>query len=61
MDAVQYTSLEFFRSCLAKNKNVSNLNTLQHAIAGFGAGMVVSFVASPIELIKAKLQLQVIL
>lgn len=54
-DATQMTSLHYFRNLLSKN---GKLTVLDHAMAGVGAGMVVSFVANPIELVKAKLQLQ---
>ena len=66
MDATQMGSLHFFRTYLCNksdplgtdNNYMQTLTTKQHALAGFGAGMVVSFVASPIELLKAKLQVQ---
>jgi hypothetical protein len=49
MDGTQYTALSVFRSLLSSN---GKLSTLDHSFAGLGAGMVVSFVASPIELVK---------
>lgn len=57
MDATQMTSLTYFRH-LITSRYGEELGSFKHAIAGTGAGIVVSFVASPIELIKVKLQLQ---
>ncbi|KAJ1539611.1 hypothetical protein HK405_012674, partial [Cladochytrium tenue] len=34
------------------------LSVAEHSLAGLGAGIVVSFVATPVELLKAKLQVQ---
>ncbi|KAJ3274709.1 hypothetical protein HDV01_002231 [Terramyces sp. JEL0728] len=56
MDSVQLGSLTNFR-LLLKNGD-EPLTVGQHAIAGLGAGFIVSFVASPIELLKGKLQIQ---
>ncbi|KAI8903189.1 mitochondrial carrier domain-containing protein [Gorgonomyces haynaldii] len=53
MDSTQMGSLHFFKTFFDKP-----LSTRDHAIAGMGAGIVVSFVATPIELLKAKLQVQ---
>jgi solute carrier family 25 carnitine/acylcarnitine transporter 20/29 len=56
MDSVQMGSLTTYRMLLQDSKG--NLTLLEHSLAGIGAGITVSFVASPIEIIKAKLQIQ---
>ena len=58
MDATQMGALTYFRTALAQNNPNNTIGVAEHAIAGLGAGLAVSFVASPIELIKAKLQVQ---
>ncbi|KAJ3355124.1 hypothetical protein HDU91_005702 [Kappamyces sp. JEL0680] len=58
MDSVQMGSLTTFRLFLAGDGNVKHLTIGQHALAGLGAGITVSFVATPVELIKSKLQVQ---
>ena len=53
-------SLNIFKSELNKRHPQTDLTISEHALAGLGAGMTVSFVASPIELLKARLQIQCI-
>jgi solute carrier family 25 carnitine/acylcarnitine transporter 20/29 len=55
MDSVQMGSLTNFRLLL---KSDGELSLKGHALAGMGAGIVVSFVATPIEVVKARLQIQ---
>lgn len=56
MDSVQMGSLTTYRMLLQDSRG--ELSLLDHAVAGFGCGITVSFVASPVEIIKAKLQIQ---
>ena len=56
MDSVQMGSLTTYRMLLQDSRG--QLSLLDHAVAGFGCGITVSFVASPVEIIKAKLQIQ---
>lgn len=71
MDSVMLGSLTVYRRLLAEHvfnvdptapKNTpgvrSSLPTIGHGIAGIFAGMTVSFVAAPVEHIKARLQIQ---
>ncbi|CAK9441005.1 uncharacterized protein LODBEIA_P48740 [Lodderomyces beijingensis] len=60
MDATMLGSLHFYRHWLMENvyPDHSQLPLSGHAIAGFGSGMTVSFVAAPVEQIKARLQVQ---
>lgn len=46
------------RLAIAGEKAASKLPTLGHAIAGVMAGATVSFIAAPVEHIKARLQIQ---
>lgn len=46
------------RITIAGEKAASKLPTLGHAIAGVMAGATVSFIAAPVEHIKARLQIQ---
>lgn len=46
------------RVTIAGEKAASKLPTLGHAIAGVMAGATVSFIAAPVEHIKARLQIQ---
>lgn len=55
MDAVMLGSLSNYRRLLALD---GRLYYWQHALAGLGAGLTVSFVATPIEHVKARLQIQ---
>lgn len=56
MDSVQWFSLRKFRLMLQDSNGSLSLSS--HCLAGLGSGLVVSFVASPIEILKAKLQVQ---
>lgn len=56
MDSVMLGSLSNYRRCLAAEDG--KLTLPQHAIAGLGAGLTVSLVATPIEHVKARLQVQ---
>jgi solute carrier family 25 carnitine/acylcarnitine transporter 20/29 len=56
MDSVQLGTLTNLRLLLKKEGK--ELSTLDHALAGLGAGIVVSFVATPVEVLKARLQVQ---
>ncbi|KAJ3241758.1 hypothetical protein HDU81_010402 [Chytriomyces hyalinus] len=58
MDSTQLVTLTNLRLLLQSNHPSTPLSTAEHALAGTGAGFVVSFVATPIELLKAKLQVQ---
>lgn len=55
MDSVMLGSLSNYRRLLAPD---GNLALWQHTLAGLGAGLTVSFVATPIEHVKARLQIQ---
>ncbi|KAJ3292565.1 hypothetical protein HDU76_007154, partial [Blyttiomyces sp. JEL0837] len=60
MDATQMFTLTNLRHIL-KQYNPdpkAPLSLFQHSLAGLGAGLVVSFVATPVELLKAKMQVQ---
>ncbi|KAI9184244.1 hypothetical protein H9P43_003297 [Blastocladiella emersonii ATCC 22665] len=57
MDSVQLGTLTNLRNLLKDDKGTP-LTVPQHALAGLGAGLTVSFVAAPVELLKAKLQVQ---
>ena len=56
MDSVMLGSLSNYRRLLAGDDG--KLTLPQHAIAGLGAGLTVSLVATPIEHVKARLQIQ---
>ncbi|KAG9287434.1 hypothetical protein G9A89_023806 [Geosiphon pyriformis] len=58
MDSIMLGSLHNYRLLLQKNDPKVKLTIPQHALAGLGAGLTVSFVATPIEHIKARLQVQ---
>ncbi|KAJ3411929.1 hypothetical protein HDV05_001510 [Chytridiales sp. JEL 0842] len=59
MDSTQMFTLTNLRLLIqSTNKPGEKLSVFQHALAGLGAGIVVSFVATPVELLKAKLQVQ---
>lgn len=55
MDSVMLGSLSNYRRLLADEEGLSYW---QHSLAGLGAGLTVSFVATPIEHVKARLQVQ---
>ncbi|BFZ53422.1 hypothetical protein PYCC9005_000445 [Savitreella phatthalungensis] len=56
MDSVMLGSLSNYRRLLAGESG--QLTLPQHALAGLGAGLTVSLVATPIEHVKARLQIQ---
>ncbi|KAJ3283465.1 hypothetical protein HDU79_009060 [Rhizoclosmatium sp. JEL0117] len=58
MDSVTLTTLTNMRILLQDMHPERPLNTGDQCIAGLVAGLTVSFVATPIELLKAKLQVQ---
>ncbi|KAJ2316812.1 hypothetical protein IWW52_003447 [Coemansia sp. RSA 2704] len=58
MDAVQLGSLSNYRLLLQGGDKTRQLSHLQHALAGLGAGWTVALVASPVEIIKMRLQMQ---
>ena len=53
-------SLTVYRRLLRENvfTKHDSLPTLGHGIAGIGAGCTVSFIAAPVEHVKARLQVQ---
>ncbi|KAI8897695.1 mitochondrial carrier domain-containing protein [Globomyces pollinis-pini] len=56
MDSIQLGTLTNLRLLLKDDDKP--LTVPQHALAGLGTGIVVSFVATPIEVLKANLQIQ---
>ncbi|GMM38967.1 hypothetical protein DASC09_063060 [Saccharomycopsis crataegensis] len=60
MDSVMLGSLHNYRTCLMNTiyKDEQRLPLLGHCLAGLGAGWTVSFVAAPVEQVKARLQIQ---
>ncbi|KAF6013636.1 hypothetical protein HII12_001617 [Brettanomyces bruxellensis] len=60
MDSVMLGSLHVYRRFLKENffQKDERLPLLGHCLAGLGAGLTVSFVAAPIEQLKARLQVQ---
>ncbi|ORX68688.1 mitochondrial carrier [Linderina pennispora] len=58
MDAVQLGSLSNYRLLLQGGNKAHKLTHLEHAVAGMGAGWTVAMVATPVELIKVRLQVQ---
>ncbi|KAK4170689.1 mitochondrial carrier domain-containing protein [Triangularia setosa] len=72
MDSVMLGSLTFYRRIIHDNffphyrnpndpnlpKNVTRLPTYAHGLAGILSGATVSFIAAPVEHIKARLQIQ---
>ncbi|CAG8446573.1 11150_t:CDS:10 [Ambispora gerdemannii] len=58
MDSILLGSLHNYRLLLQKNDPTVKLTIPQNALAGLGAGLTVSFVATPVEHIKARLQVQ---
>jgi len=58
MDAVSLsvlTNMRYYFNSTHPNQPVS---ILEHGLSGLAAGLAVSFVATPVELIKARLQVQ---
>ncbi|CAG8544422.1 11739_t:CDS:2 [Funneliformis caledonium] len=58
MDSLMLGSLHNYRLLLQRNDPTIKLNLFQHALAGAGAGWTVSIIATPIEQIKTRLQVQ---
>ncbi|KAF0852504.1 mitochondrial solute carrier family 25 (mitochondrial carnitine/acylcarnitine transporter) member 20/29 [Andalucia godoyi] len=60
MVAVQYASLVSIKRILASryDNGLDGLTTTDFAIAGAGAGAILSLICSPVELFKSKLQVQ---
>ncbi|GME90823.1 hypothetical protein B5S31_g5686 [[Candida] boidinii] len=60
MDSVMLGSLHVYRRFLLENfyENEKKLDLFGHCLAGLGAGWTVSFVAAPVEQVKARLQVQ---
>ncbi|QPG74558.1 hypothetical protein FOA43_001889 [Brettanomyces nanus] len=60
MDSVMLGSLHVYRRFLKENfyAKEDKLPLVGHCLAGLGAGLTVSFVAAPIEQLKARLQVQ---
>ncbi|KAJ2837240.1 hypothetical protein J3B02_006441, partial [Coemansia erecta] len=58
MDAVQLGSLSNYRLLLQDNNKSHKLTHFEHGLAGLGAGWTVALVATPVELIKMRLQMQ---
>ncbi|VEU20109.1 DEKNAAC101023 [Brettanomyces naardenensis] len=60
MDSVMLGSLHIYRRFLKENfyADRERLPVFGHCVAGLGAGLTVSFVAAPIEQLKARLQVQ---
>ncbi|KAI9000192.1 mitochondrial carrier domain-containing protein [Gaertneriomyces semiglobifer] len=58
MDSVQMGSLNNFRLLIQGGNPAAKLTIPEHALAGLGAGIVVSFVATPVEVLKGRLQVQ---
>ncbi|KAJ1936208.1 hypothetical protein GGF37_005701, partial [Kickxella alabastrina] len=58
MDAVQLGSLSNYRLLLQGNNKSHKLSHFEHGLAGLGAGWTVALVATPVELIKMRLQMQ---
>lgn len=57
MSALSHTRLSL-DGAGSKRQETSKLPTIGHAIAGVMAGATVSFIAAPVEHIKARLQIQ---
>ncbi|KAF9415545.1 hypothetical protein BGZ94_000069 [Podila epigama] len=58
MDSVMLGSLSIYRSIIQGGDPTVKLSPFWSGIAGIGAGVTVSFVAAPIEQVKARLQVQ---
>ncbi|ODV88090.1 hypothetical protein CANARDRAFT_26248 [[Candida] arabinofermentans NRRL YB-2248] len=60
MDSVMLGSLHVYKRFVKENMypDEKKLPLLGHCIAGLGSGLTVSFVAAPIEQLKARLQIQ---
>ncbi|KAJ3096851.1 hypothetical protein HDU97_005479 [Phlyctochytrium planicorne] len=62
MDSVQMVTLTnlrvFFKQYNDEHHHGRPLSLGQHALSGLGTGLVVSFAATPVELLKGKLQVQ---
>ncbi|KAJ2510889.1 hypothetical protein H4217_007644 [Coemansia sp. RSA 1939] len=58
MDAVQLGSLSNYRLFLQGSDKSHKLSHFEHGLAGLGAGWTVALVATPVEMIKMRLQMQ---
>ncbi|KAJ2746390.1 hypothetical protein GGI20_001386 [Coemansia sp. BCRC 34301] len=58
MDAVQLGSLSNYRLLLQGGNKAHKLTHVEHGLAGLGAGWTVALVATPVEIIKMRLQMQ---
>ncbi|KAJ3217734.1 hypothetical protein HK099_005362 [Clydaea vesicula] len=58
LDGVMLGSIANFRYYISEYNSETPLTIPQHSLTGFGAGCVVSLVATPIEQVKARLQTQ---
>ncbi|KAJ2459221.1 hypothetical protein GGF42_001598 [Coemansia sp. RSA 2424] len=58
MDAVQLGSLSNYRLLLQGDNKAHKLSHAEHGLAGLGAGWTVALVATPVEIIKMRLQMQ---
>ncbi|KAJ2496038.1 hypothetical protein IWW47_003882 [Coemansia sp. RSA 2052] len=58
MDAVQLGSLSNYRLLLQGDNKAHKLSHVEHGLAGLGAGWTVALVATPVEIIKMRLQMQ---
>jgi solute carrier family 25 carnitine/acylcarnitine transporter 20/29 len=58
LDSVGMGSLHYYQACLRTALGGQELTPLHHGVAGLGAGLTVSLVGSPIEMLKGTLQIQ---
>ncbi|KAJ2829524.1 hypothetical protein FBU31_002681 [Coemansia sp. 'formosensis'] len=58
MDAVQLGSLSNYRLLLQGGNKAHKLSHFEHGVAGLCAGWTVALVATPVEIIKMRLQMQ---
>ncbi|KAL1922754.1 uncharacterized protein VTP21DRAFT_9130 [Calcarisporiella thermophila] len=58
MDSLMLGSLHNYRLLLQGGDPTHKLSIFEHGLAGLGAGCTVSFIAAPIEQVKARLQVQ---
>ncbi|KAJ1999275.1 hypothetical protein GGI04_004072, partial [Coemansia thaxteri] len=58
MDAVQLGSLSNYRLLLQGGNKAHELTHFEHGLAGLAAGWTVALVATPVEIIKMRLQMQ---
>ena len=58
MDSVQMGTLTNCRLYLQQNRPNNQLTLMDHGVSGLVAGIIVSFVATPVEVLKANLQVK---